>query len=57
MSGSDKEETQVMEQEAYKSGHTTKPSFGQKVKRHCARFWWLHVIIVIIIVLVVTLPM
>jgi hypothetical protein len=22
-----------------------KPSFGQKFKRHCARRWWLHLII------------
>lgn len=22
-----------------------KPSFGQKAKRHCARFWWVHLII------------
>jgi len=32
-----------------------KPTFGQKVKRHCARFWWLHVIIFIICFLIVTL--
>jgi hypothetical protein len=34
----------------------TKPTFGQKLKRHCARFWWIHVIILIIVVLVVVLP-
>jgi cytoskeletal protein RodZ len=34
----------------------TKPAFGQKVKRHCHRFWWLHVIIFVVVVLVVTLP-
>jgi hypothetical protein len=22
-----------------------KPSFGQKAKRHCARWWWVHLII------------
>lgn len=27
-----------------------------KVKRHCARFWWIHAIIFIVVVLVVVLP-
>lgn len=33
-----------------------KPTFGQKLKRHCTRFWWVHLIVLIICVLVVTLP-
>lgn len=37
--------------------YSKKPTFGQKLKRHCARFWWVHVIIFIIVVLVVVLPM
>jgi len=32
-----------------------KQTFGQKVKRHCARFWWIHVIIFIVCFLIVTL--
>lgn len=47
-------EATFVEREGVESG--TKPTFGQKFKRHCARFWWLHVIIFIIIVLVITLP-
>ncbi|KAI1611814.1 hypothetical protein EDD37DRAFT_465490 [Exophiala viscosa] len=31
-------------------------TFGQKFKRHCPRFWWIHLLILILIVLVVTLP-
>lgn len=33
-----------------------KPTFRQKAKRHCARFWWIHVIVFIILVLVIVLP-
>lgn len=33
-----------------------KPSFGQKLKRHYKRFWWVHLIILVIVVLIVTLP-
>lgn len=29
--------------------------FGQKVKRHCARFWWLHLIIFCVVFLIVAL--
>jgi cytoskeletal protein RodZ len=32
-----------------------KRTFGQKVKRHCGKYWWVHVIITIIITLVSTL--
>lgn len=44
-----------------KNGHvesqavTSKPGFGQKFKRHCARFWWLHIIIFCIIFLIIAL--
>lgn len=27
-----------------------------KLRRHCARFWWIHVLVFIAIVLVVVLP-
>lgn len=36
--------------------YATKPTAGQKLKRHCARFWWLHLLILIAVVLVITLP-
>ncbi|KAH8774996.1 hypothetical protein F5882DRAFT_299593 [Hyaloscypha sp. PMI_1271] len=32
-----------------------KPGFGQKAKRHCSRFWWLHLIIFCVIFLIVAL--
>ncbi|KAL1643341.1 hypothetical protein SLS58_005012 [Diplodia intermedia] len=38
------------------SGFVKKESFGSKAKRHCARFWWLWLIVFAIIVLVVVLP-
>lgn len=38
------------------SGFVKKEPFGSKVKRHCARFWWLWLVIFAIIVLVVVLP-
>ncbi|KAI9050650.1 hypothetical protein LZ554_005807 [Drepanopeziza brunnea f. sp. 'monogermtubi'] len=34
---------------------TPKRTFGQKAKRHCARFWWIHVIVFCLIVMIVTL--
>lgn len=39
------------------SGFVKKESFGSKAKRHCAKFWWLWLIIFAIIVLIVVLPM
>lgn len=38
-------------------GAVKKPTLGQKLKRHCARFWWLHLLIFIALVLVIVLPM
>lgn len=38
-------------------GAVKKPTLGQKLKRHCARFWWLHLLIFIAVVLVIVLPM
>ncbi|KAK0661144.1 hypothetical protein DIS24_g2791 [Lasiodiplodia hormozganensis] len=38
------------------SGFVKKESFGSKAKRHCAKFWWLWLIIFAIIVLIVVLP-
>ena len=32
-----------------------KKGFGSKVKRHCARFWWIHLIIFCVIFLIVAL--
>lgn len=34
-----------------------KTTFGTKAKRHCARFWWLDLLIAVVIILVVLLPM
>ena len=38
------------------SSTKTKPPFKQRLKRHCARFWWLHFLIFAAVVLVTTLP-
>jgi hypothetical protein len=32
-----------------------RPGFGQKAKRHCVRFWWLHLIIFCISFLIIAL--
>lgn len=37
-------------------GVTRKATLGQKLKRHCARFWWLDALIFIAVVLVIVLP-
>jgi hypothetical protein len=34
-----------------------KPTFGQKAKRHCARWWWLHLLIFCAIFLIIALPL
>lgn len=39
------------------TGPAGKRTFGQKMKRHCARFWWLWFIVFAIVVLVIVLPM
>jgi hypothetical protein len=31
--------------DTYENAQTRPAGFGQKCKRHCARFWWLHLII------------
>lgn len=56
MMASDDEKAHVEQHDGVNS-YNRKPTFGQKLKRHCARFWWVHLIILIIIVLVVVLPM
>ncbi|EHY60036.1 hypothetical protein HRR83_006394 [Exophiala dermatitidis] len=38
------------------TGPAGKRTFGQKMKRHCARFWWLWFIVFAIVVLVIVLP-
>ncbi|KAI9645356.1 hypothetical protein NHQ30_006093 [Ciborinia camelliae] len=49
-----KVERDVVEQ--YETDPTpTKSSFGGKVKRHCARFWWIHLIIFCITFLIIAL--
>lgn len=35
--------------------YTEKATFGQKAKRHCARFWWIHLIIFCLVFLLVAL--
>lgn len=52
---SDKDKPAVLEHEGA-ARYGGKPTFGQKLKRHCARFWWVHVIIFIILALVTVLP-
>jgi hypothetical protein len=37
--------------------NTPKVTKGQKLKRNCARFWWVYLIVFVIVVLVVLLPM
>jgi hypothetical protein len=34
-----------------------KKTFGSRLKRSCARFWWLYVLAFVVIVLVIVLPM
>lgn len=35
--------------------HVAKPTFGQRVKRHCARRWWIHLLIFCVIFLIIAL--
>jgi cell division septal protein FtsQ len=37
-------------------GTPRKRTFGQKLKRSCARFWWIYLFVFIAVVLVVVLP-
>jgi len=39
----------------YVEGPKKQGGFGSKVKRHCVRFWWLHIIIFCIIFLIISL--
>ncbi|KAF7915047.1 uncharacterized protein EAE98_011370 [Botrytis deweyae] len=43
------------EVEQYETNPPAKRSFGGKVKRHCARFWWIHLIIFCISFLIIAL--
>ncbi|ESZ97249.1 hypothetical protein SBOR_2372 [Sclerotinia borealis F-4128] len=43
------------EVDQYETSAPAKKSFGGKVKRHCARFWWLHLIIFCISFLIIAL--
>jgi hypothetical protein len=43
---------QIEEQTTYAS---QRPTTGQKIKRHCARFWWLHLVIFCIVFLIIAL--
>lgn len=44
---------QIEEQPSYLDGG--KRTTGQKIKRHCARFWWLHLVIFCIVFLIIAL--
>jgi uncharacterized membrane protein YdfJ with MMPL/SSD domain len=35
----------------------TKLTLGQKGKRHCAKWWWLHLIVFCAIFLIIALPL
>lgn len=50
--GGDKYQAEQIEERNYA---TTRPTTGQKIKRHCARFWWLHLLIFCIIFLIIAL--
>ncbi|KUJ14279.1 uncharacterized protein LY89DRAFT_736324 [Mollisia scopiformis] len=43
---------QIEEQRNYAGA---RPTTGQKVKRHCGRFWWLHLLIFCIVFLIIAL--
>ncbi|KAH9836907.1 Protein of unknown function (DUF3712) [Teratosphaeria destructans] len=42
--------------EEINSADSGRRSAGQKTKRHCARFWWLYLVVFVVVVLVVVLP-
>jgi len=44
-----------IEQEQVKPHTAAKGGFGYKAKRHCARFWWVHIIIFCIVFLIIAL--
>ncbi|TGO48070.1 hypothetical protein BOTNAR_0495g00040 [Botryotinia narcissicola] len=43
------------EVEQYETSPPAKRSFGGKIKRHCARFWWIHLIIFCVTFLIIAL--
>jgi len=48
-------EAEQIEQQPLKSRNVEKRGFGYKAKRHCARWWWVHLIIFCIVFLIVAL--
>ncbi|PQE08992.1 pre-mRNA processing factor 4 protein [Rutstroemia sp. NJR-2017a WRK4] len=58
MAGFQDDSDKKVEPEEVEYGTTDSPkprTFGGKVKRHCARFWWLHLIIFCIVFLIIAL--
>ncbi|MCJ1361358.1 hypothetical protein MMC16_000456 [Acarospora aff. strigata] len=57
------EKNEVTQHATERSSMSESPSnppkgrIGAKAKRHCQRFWWLHLIIFIVVLLVITLPL
>ncbi|APA07312.1 hypothetical protein sscle_02g020820 [Sclerotinia sclerotiorum 1980 UF-70] len=52
----DNKTTERQEVEQYQRDPSpVKRSFGGKVKRHCARFWWIHLIVFCIVFLIIAL--
>lgn len=39
------------------AGAPRKRGFGSKVKRHCARFWWVHIIVFCVVFLIISLSL
>jgi hypothetical protein len=55
MAGSQESDKNFQAEEIETSQRHATPGRGQKVKRHCARFWWLHLIIFCVIFLIIAL--
>jgi hypothetical protein len=53
--GSSEKRFQAEEIERRDAYDAAPAGFGQKAKRHCSRFWWLHLIVFCVIFLIVAL--
>ncbi|KAL3417550.1 hypothetical protein PVAG01_10560 [Phlyctema vagabunda] len=53
--GSQDSDQKVESSQIENGNNTARPGFGSKVKRHCARFWWLHLIIFCVVFLLIAL--
>ena len=49
--------TEHVSADSYPSGHVKQRRGSSRFKHHCARLWWLYVLLVIVLVLVIVLPM